>query len=153
MTTTPEEMLNALKTQIVEWFADADNWSAGAVVTERNTVVPEILSGGGMVIIRDGDPGEPDFALGLQDGPYYYSHDVDIEVYAESDDQATRDAAFALLKSGVGKAINADRTLGGTVKGVMFFDAPNQTTAVEGGQDIKGTNIKLTIDYETLNVI
>jgi hypothetical protein len=35
----------------------------GAVV-QRNSVLPEKVPAGGLIILRDGDPGEPDQALG-----------------------------------------------------------------------------------------
>ena len=38
---------------------------------ERNTAVPEKIPAGGLIVLRDGDPGEPDTALGGFGGAYY----------------------------------------------------------------------------------
>ena len=47
-------------------------------------------------MLRDGDPGEPEQALGGV-GNVYYSHAVEIEVYVETGEAAARDAAFDAL--------------------------------------------------------
>ena len=60
----------------------------GAVV-ERNSVLPEKVPAGGLIILRDGDPGEPEQALGGF-GNAYYQHAVEVEVYVEEGDAAVR---------------------------------------------------------------
>ena len=49
----------------------------GAVV-ERNSVLPEKIPDGGLIILRDGDPGEPEQALGGF-GNAYYQHGAMVE--------------------------------------------------------------------------
>ena len=51
--------------------------------------------------MRDGDPGEPEQALGGF-GNAYYQHAVEIEVYVEEGDAAARDAAFDDLLQQIG---------------------------------------------------
>jgi hypothetical protein len=65
--------LDALKA-LLEMLPDA--------VVERNNVLPEKIPAGGLIILRDGDPGEPEQALGGF-GNAYYQHAVEIEVYVE----------------------------------------------------------------------
>jgi hypothetical protein len=79
-----EQVLEALRA-VVETVPDAS--------VERNSVLPEKISDGGLIIVRDGDPGEPEQALGGF-GNAYYQHAVEIEVYLEEGDATTRDAAF-----------------------------------------------------------
>jgi hypothetical protein len=50
-------------------------------------VLPERISDGGLVILRDSDPGEPEQALGGF-GSKYYQHAVEIEVYLEEEGDA-----------------------------------------------------------------
>jgi hypothetical protein len=45
-------------------------------VVERNSVLPEKIPDGGLIILRDGDPGEPEQALGGF-GSAYYQHAVE----------------------------------------------------------------------------
>src|SRR5918999_1529061 len=98
-----EQVLAAVKV-LLETLPDA--------VVERNSVLPERIPGGGLVILRDGDPGEPEQALGGF-GSTYYQHTIEIEVYVEEADAAARDAAFDELLQQIGAALEADRTLGG----------------------------------------
>jgi hypothetical protein len=82
----------------------------GAAV-ERNSVLPEKIPGGGLIILRDGDPGEPEQALGGFPSAYY-EHAVEIEVYIEEGDSPARDAAFDDLLQQIGAALDSDPTLG-----------------------------------------
>jgi hypothetical protein len=99
----PEQVLDALKALL--------GMVPGATV-ERNSVLPEKIPGGGLIILRDGDPGGPEQALGGF-GSTYYQHAVEIDVYVEEGDTAARDAAFDDLLQGIGAALEADPTLGG----------------------------------------
>jgi hypothetical protein len=90
----------------------------GATV-ERNSVLPEKIPDGGLIILRDGDPGEPEQALGGF-GTTYYEHVVEIEVYVEEGDAAARDAAFDNLLQQTRAALEADPTLGGLAFGLTY---------------------------------
>jgi hypothetical protein len=85
-------------------------------VVDRNSALPEKIPDGGLIILRDGDPGEPDQALGGF-GSTYYQHAIEIEVYVEEGDAAARDAAFDALLQQIGTVLKADPTLGGLAIG------------------------------------
>jgi len=87
-----EQVLQALKA-LLETVPDA--------VVERNSVLPEKVPAGGLIILRDGDPGEPEEALGGF-GNTYYQHAVAIEVYVEEGDAVARAAAFDALPQSCG---------------------------------------------------
>src|SRR5512132_2812954 len=93
-----EQVLDALKALL--------ETVPGAAV-DRNSVLPEKIPAGGLIILRDGDPGEPQQALGGF-GNAYYQHAVEIEVYLEEGDAAARDAAFDALLQLIGVALEAD---------------------------------------------
>jgi hypothetical protein len=57
-----EQVLDALKALLE---------TVPVAVVERNSVLPEKVPGGGLVILRDGDPGEPEQALGGFGNSYY----------------------------------------------------------------------------------
>src|ERR687897_857939 len=105
-----EQVLDALKA-LLETVPDA--------VVERNSVLPEKIPNGGLIILRDGDPGEPEQALGGF-GSTYYQHAVEIEVYVEEGGAAARDAAFDALLQQIGAALEADPTLGGLASGSSY---------------------------------
>ena len=119
----------------------------GAVV-ERNSVLPEKVPAGGLIILRDGDPGEPEQALGGF-GNAYYQHAVEIEVYVEEGDAAVRDAAFDDLLQQIGAALEADPTLGGLAFGLTYGRPETSIEAVAGAPAIKSATLTVTVDYET----
>jgi hypothetical protein len=98
-----EQILEALKAALE---------TVPSAAVQRNSVLPEKIPDGGLIILRDGDPGEPEQALGGF-GNAYYRHAVEIEVYVEEDDAAARDAAFDDLLQQIGAALDVDSTLGG----------------------------------------
>jgi hypothetical protein len=133
-----EQVLDALKA-LLETVPDA--------VVERNSVLPEKIPDGGLVILRDGDPGEPEQALGGF-GNAYYRHAVEVEVYVEEGDAAARDAAFDDLLQQLGGALEADPTLGGLAFGLTYGRSEASIEAVAGAPAIKSATLTVTVDYE-----
>ncbi len=83
---------------------------------ERETVVPERIPAGGLIILRDGQPGEPDITLSPL--RYHYAHRARLEVLVQPLHSGTGDGRHAALDDvlqQVGLALEADRTLGGAV--------------------------------------
>jgi hypothetical protein len=118
------------------------------VTVERNSVLPEKIPDGGLIILRDGDPGEPEQALGGF-GSTYYQHAVEVEVYVEEGDAAARDAAFDALLQQIGAALEADPTLGGLAFGLTYGRPEPSIEAVAGARAIKSATLTVTVDYET----
>jgi hypothetical protein len=118
------------------------------VRVERNSVLPEKIPDGGLAIVRDGDPGEPEQALGGFVSAYY-QHAVEIEVYVEEGDAAARDAAFDAFLQQVGAALEADPTLGDLVFGMTYGRPEPSIEAVAGAPAIKAATLAVTVDYET----
>ena len=134
-----EQVLDALKA-LFERVPDA--------VVERNSVLPEKIPAGGLVILRDGDPGEPEQALGGF-GSTYYQHAVEIEVYVEEGDAAARDAAFDALLQQIGASLEADPTLGGLAFDLTYGRPEPAIAAIAGAPAIKSATLSVIIDYET----
>ena len=139
MPSTTEQILTVLKTRL-ETIPNA--------TVERNSAVPEKIPAGGLLILRDGTPGEPDSALGGF-GSTYYSHAIEVEVYVEEGDAAARDAAFDALVQGIGAVLDADPTLGGLAFGMTYGRPEIDTEAVAGAPAIKAGTITVTVEYET----
>jgi hypothetical protein len=134
-----EQILDALKA-LLETIP-------GAVV-ERNSVLPEKIPGAGLIILRDGDPGEPEQALGGF-GNAYYQHMIEIEVYVEEGDAAARDAAFDALLQQIGVALETDPTLGNLAFGMTYGRPEPAIEAVTGAPAIKSATLTVIVDYET----
>jgi hypothetical protein len=134
-----EQVLDALKA-LLETIPDA--------VVERNSVLPEKIPNGGLIILCDGDPGEPEQALGGF-GSTYHQHAVEIEVYVEEGDAAARDIAFDDLLQQIGTVLDADPTLGGLAFGLIYGLPETSIEAVAGAPAIKSGTLIVTVDYDT----
>ncbi len=119
---------------------------------ERNTTVPEKIPTGGLIVLRDGDPGEPETALGGFGG-VYYSHNIEIELYIEQGDATARDAAFDILVQSIGTALETDATLGGLAFGMSYGRPEIDIEAVSGAPAIKAGTITMIVEYETLSLL
>ncbi|MCW5700086.1 MAG: acyl-CoA transferase [Rhodospirillales bacterium] len=134
-----EQILDALKVLL--------ETVPGAKV-ERNKALPEKIPASGLIVLRDGDPGEPEQALGGFAGAYY-GHRVEVEVYVENGDAAARDTAFDLLLQEIGTALEADPTLAGLAFGVTYGRPAADVEAIEGAAAIKTGTLAVVVDYET----
>jgi hypothetical protein len=134
-----EQVLEALKA-LLATVPDA--------VVDRNSVLPEKIPDGGLIILRDGDPGEPEQALGGF-GSTYYQHAVEIEVYVEEGDAAARDAAFDARLQQIGAALEADPSLGDLAFGMTYGRPESTIEAVAGAPAIKSATLTVTVDYES----
>jgi hypothetical protein len=121
---------------------------APEAVVQRNSVLPEKVPDGGLIIVRDGDPGEPEQALGGF-GNAYYQHAIEIEVYVEEGGAGARDAAFDALLQQIGVALEADSTLGGLAFGLTYGRPEPAIEAVAGTPATKSATLTLTVDYGT----
>jgi hypothetical protein len=132
-----EQVLNALKA-LLETAPDA--------VVERNSALPEKIPAGGLIILRDGDPGEPEQALGGFGNAYYQLRSRSRSM---SRRVMRRRAAFDALLQRIGAALEADPTLGGFAFGLTYGRPEPAIEAVAGAPAIKSATLSLTVDYET----
>lgn len=117
-------------------------------VVVRNVVGLEAIPDDGLIVLRDGDPGEPDSNLG-NEGPYYYQHAAEIEIYVEQGEAAAREAGFDALRQAVGQALDGDPTLGGQIFGLTYGAPEVDPEAVFGGEAIKAAVLTVILDYES----
>lgn len=137
---TAEAVLLALKSALS---------GLGAVV-HRNIAADTVVAvpAGGLIILRDGDPGEPEVVLGLIS--YHYEHEVEVEIFAQGP-RAGLDERFDTLRQAVGVALLADRTLGGVVMWVEPAAAVSLDLPSAGDTPIKAATIPVRLTYVTDN--
>jgi hypothetical protein len=110
----------------------------------RGEVLPERVPAAGLMILRDGDPGEP--GVTLSPLRYHYQHRAEIEAVVQG---ADRDVTFDTLCASIGAAITADRTLGGLCDWVEA-EAPRPIDLpIEGAASLKAGVIVVVLHYST----
>lgn len=110
----------------------------------RSDVLPERLPPEGLLILRDGEPGEPEVTLSPV--AYHYQHRAEIEAVVQGTD---RDSAFDALCASIGAAIATNRTLGGLCDWVEA-EAPRPVDLPVGGAaSLKAAVIPLILHYTT----
>ena len=134
MPTTRETILAALYARL----------SALPATALRGDVLPERLPAAGLLILRDGEPGDPEVTLSPL--RYHYQHRAEIETVVQG---ATRDATFDTLCASVGAAVAADRTLGGLCEWIEAEAPRTVDLAVEGAASLKAALIPVVLHYST----
>ena len=116
---------------------------------KRNEPLPTKVPEAGLIILRDGDPGEPEVILSPT--RYVYQHRAEVEVLVQEADQAERDAALDTLLVAVGTALAGDSSLGGKVDIAHPGSPELLQETIEGAPTIKAALIPVFLEYTTLN--
>ncbi len=133
MSTTREAILTAL-TDLLRAIPQAS--------VLRGEVLPERVPTAGLMILRDGDPGEPQVTLSPL--AYHYQHRAEIEAVVQGTE---RDAAFDTLCASIDTALAADRTLGGRCDWVEAEAPEPVDLPVEGAPSLKAAIIRVVLHY------
>jgi hypothetical protein len=105
---------------------------------------PDVLPPGGLVILRDGSPGEPEVMLSPL--TYLYEHRAEIDVMVAGAERIRR---FDLICAAIGTALPVGDTLGGLCDWTEA-QAPEPVAVVtEGGETVKAATIGVTLTYST----
>lgn len=135
MSTSRETVLNALHAQL----------QPIAALILRDAVLPERTPATGLIILRDGDPGEPEVTLSPL--RYHYQHRAQLEVVVQAG--TGRASAFDDLIASIGAALEADRTLGGLCDWVEAEAPASVDLPVEGAAALKAATITVVLHYTT----
>ena len=109
----------------------------------RGEVLPERIPPSGLMILRDGNPGEP--GVTLSPLMYHYQHRAEVEVIVQTAED--RDVRFDRLIGRIGAAIAADRTLRGLCDWVEAGAPEPVDLPVEGGATIKAAIVPIILHY------
>jgi hypothetical protein len=116
-----------------------------AALTLRDEVLPERIPAVGLIILRDGQPGEPEVTLSPL--RYHYQHRAELEVFLQAG--TGRAIAFDDLVAAIGAAIEADPTLGGLCDWVEPEAPASVDLPVEGAAALKAAVITVVLHYTT----
>ena len=135
MPTTRETVLAALHARLQPLVAR----------TLRDEVLPERIPAAGLIILRDGQPGEPEVTLSPL--RYHYQHRAELEVVVQA--STGRASAFDDLIAAIGAALEADRTLGGLCDWIEPEAPASVDLPIEGAAALKAAVITLNLHYST----
>lgn len=135
MPTLRETILAALHTRL----------SALPATALRGDVLPERIPATGLIILRDGNPGEPEVTLSPL--TYFYQHRAELEVVIQAG--SGRDALFDALTADIGAVLASDRTLGGLCDWVEAEAPEPVDLPIEGAAALKAAVIIVVLHYAT----
>ena len=141
MTSKRETILSALAALIT-------GNAAGATVL-RNESLPKRIPNAGLVILRDGEPGEPEVTLSPL--TYIFDHLAVAEVIVE--DRQNQDEKFDAICVAMGAALEANRTLGGLCDWVEGVAPEPVEVITEGGEPMKAAIVSIRLNYATTSPI
>lgn len=116
---------------------------AEVVGLDNDEDVPTRVRAGGRVVVRAGDPGDPD--VDLSPLTYNYIHRIPLEIVMADED--TLDAAM----TAIGAAIDVDRTLGGLVEWLEAEAPSTQNVRADNAAAQRGALLSLLASYATLS--
>jgi hypothetical protein len=112
---------------------------------KRNEALPLAVPSAGLIILRDGDPGEPDITLNPV--TLFYRHQAEVEAFVTPLVGGGGEALLDTLIEAVADALAADRSLGGLVEN-MGLGAPTiETLIIEGAAPILAARVPVVIEY------
>lgn len=131
-----EQVLNALFTRL-------------SALTEsevkRNETLPLKIPDSGLVVLRDGNIGEP--TVLLSPPCFLYQHRAEIEVLIQQVEDSDNDAKLDRILEAIGLILKVDATLSGLID-YMHADPPEFIEQpVEGGLTIKGAVVPIVLEY------
>ncbi|MFN3076656.1 MAG: acyl-CoA transferase [Alphaproteobacteria bacterium] len=118
----------------------------GGVVVERNSALPVQVPPAGRIIVRDGDPGDPEIFLG-QPPAYEWTHTVPVDVLTQKADSGNRVAQLDGLLATIGVRLTADRTLGGVVDHLEVGPPEILDEHAFGSAPVRGATVVVTLTY------
>lgn len=116
---------------------------ADVIGLDDDATAPKRVGPGGQVIIRSGDPGDPE--VDLSPLSYSYVHRFPVEIVAAS--EAVADALMVAF----GLAIEADRYLGGLCEWLEPAAPETEDIAGEGAAAQRGALFDILASYSTSN--
>ena len=120
-----------------------------AATIRRNEALPERVPDTGLVILRDGDPGEPDVTLNPRTA--FYSHRVELELFVTQPTAGGGEPLLDALVADVLAALALDPSLGGLAENLVVTAPETSVLAVEGAAPILTARLTVIVDYLVSN--
>lgn len=111
----------------------------------RNEILPEKVASQGLVIVRDGEPGEPDVTLNPR--TEFYAHRAEIEAYVPRPPTGGGEAGLDALIEAIARALRPDPSLGGLCETLNLSAPETNVLGMEGAAPFLGARLTVTLEY------
>lgn len=139
MTSKREAVLGAVRALIAGALPAAD--------VKRNLAKAERIPPGGLVVLRDGEPGEP--GVTLSPLTYHFEHRIPVEIAVNETAGTPREQALDTVLQAVGAAIAANRTLGGLCDWIEAEAPATDDTEALGSTPVRFALLTIVAAYAT----
>jgi hypothetical protein len=116
---------------------------------QRNSGVPVDVPAGGLIILHDGESGQPEIMLSPL--TYEYQHVVELDIYVQAATADEADRIFDVLRMAIGQVVTSDRTLGGLCHWAEAQAARPTNLPLLGTMPIKAATIPVELHFATSN--
>ena len=111
---------------------------------------PATVPATGMVVVRTGDPGEPECTLSPL--AYHFEHRIPLEVSTFKSAGLSNEEALDVMLVAIGEGVAADRTLGGLCDWLDTTSAATEDVYADGGSEPpRGADLMILASYTTNN--
>ena len=117
------------------------------ILIKRNEVLSTAIPSEGLLIVRDGDAGEPEILLSPL--RYLYQHRVELEVWVQQAQSSERDQQFDQLLQRLGVALDSAGNLNDAVDLLHTGSPEFSTEPIEGGATVKVATIPIFLEFNT----
>ena len=116
-----------------------------SATVRRNEVLPEKVPAAGLVILRDGDPGEPDITLNPRTA--FYNHRVELELFVTQPTAGGGEGLLDALVANMHDALALDPSLGDLAENLVVTAPETGMLAVEGAAPVLTARLNVIVDY------
>lgn len=121
------------------------------VDVRRNEVLPLKIPASGLVVLRDGNIGEP--TILLSPPCFLYQHRAEIEVVVQQTSAADNDVQLDRILEKIGQLIMDNVTLSGLIDHMHAAPPEFIEQSVDGGLTIKGATVPIVLEYSSINTL
>ena len=114
---------------------------------KRNLAKAERIPPGGLVVIRDGDPGEPEVSLSPL--TYLYSHRIPLEIAAYETSSEAREHVLDGMLSAIGAVVASSRTLGSLCDFIEAEAPATEDVEAAGARAVRWADAVIVATYGT----
>lgn len=119
---------------------------SSAKVLERNSELSTRVPSYAAMVLRDGEPGEPEITIGAP-AHYLWEHDCTVEILMQGHDAGSRQSMALALVDDIAAALLADPSLDGRLAHVRCKAPSLDHEAIDGGPGTITVTLPIMLQY------